>query len=300
MTRERAGGLFAFTDLLIIAASPVVVKAFQDRAPLWAYTTLTLVPSAIFLWLLRPRQYRAWFRRDVFPLLLANSLIGSVATFILFYTALRYTTATNGALVEQIEIAYSLLIAVVILRERISWRQALGTVLIVAASLTVLYRPDFRFNKGEIMMLIVPLGFQVGHAFAKRLLTRIDAVEMAAGRQVFTTVIIGALALAIGRDHFRGVTGSTVLALAGIGMIFHAANGLVWFAALSRMGLAKATAIVMAYPVLTAVFEWALTRQAPPTRTLAALGIVVAALAILMTTTTSDPSFKAPTSQIRS
>ena len=276
--------MFAFADLLIIAAAPVVTKAWQSSTPLWVFTTFTLVPSAIFLFCLKPRQVRTWFRRDVFFLLLANALFGSFATFILFFTALQYTTATNAALVEQVEIVYSLAIAVVFLRERISLQQLVGTVMITATVASILIRPGFSFNKGELMMLAVPLGFQTGHAIAKRLLTRIDAVEMAAGRQVFSTVLICSFAAAVGRSDFDGQwQWRRMLALAGIGMIVHAANSLVWFAALKRMNLSKATAIVMAYPVLTAVFEWAATGAPLPPRTVIALALMIVALAVLVT-----------------
>lgn len=239
---------------------------------------------------LRPSMIDAWFKPGVFPLLLGNALIGSVAPLILMFYALQYTTPTEGALVEQVEIIYSAFIAVVFLGERIPARQIVASIGIAAGAAIVLYDPNLSINRGNLIMLFIPICFQTSHVFAKKLLRTIDPIAMAGGRHVFAALTVGWLALAFGSDQFDGVWNfKTLGALVILGVVMHAANALLWFVALSRMGLAKCTAIVMAYPVFTALFEWAYTGTTLAPRTLAALAVVAAALALLVTSRTASP-----------
>src|SRR5262249_43708399 len=52
-----------------------------------------------------------------------------------------------------------------------------------------------------------------------------------------------------------------LLALLGQGLAMSSINFVLWYMAILRMDLAKATAIMLSYPALTVLFSWLLGRE---------------------------------------
>src|SRR5687767_14992574 len=87
------------------------------------------------------------------------SVLGVGAFNIFTYTGLKYTTATNGVLLNSVIPILIIAIGVVVLREPLRARQAAGVLVSLAGVLTIVSRGEgeallhFRLNPGDVWIL---------------------------------------------------------------------------------------------------------------------------------------------------
>ena len=112
------------------------------------------------------------------------------------------------------------------------------------------------------MILLTPWMYQVSHVLAKRLPKDLDPVLISGTRNFFALFLlipVSAWVLWHG-GRWSWAPGALGL-LAAQGLLTNALSLLLWYGAILRMDLAKATAFLLSYPALTMVFSWALGRE---------------------------------------
>ena len=108
-----------------------VLTGFLD--PLAAAFYTQLIPGFLFLPFLRPSRFERRDLRIVVFLILTGSVLGPV----LYFTGIAATTPTNGALLQNTESLFTILIAFLFLRERLTRGAYLAFVPIVAGAFVV-------------------------------------------------------------------------------------------------------------------------------------------------------------------
>lgn len=226
--------------------------------PLFALAGSALGFACFLPWALRHDMFRVYFRRDLWPRLLAIGFFGSALPIAALVLALRYTTPANAAILGQVEAVYTVILSRLFLREKISLSQLFGTSLVLAGTLLIAFKERFTMRwTGDLIVLAVPLMYQISHLFSKRLPKDLDHVFVASARTLFATLgILPVFAL----GFFMPVASfEPSLALLGIvlvwGLVLTALNNVLWYKAILNMDLSKATAIVLSYPVLTALIS---------------------------------------------
>ena len=196
-------------------------------------------------------------RKLIFPLLMMG-LLGSVIPVMLFLGALKYTTPANMAILAQVEVVYSIIMARIFLKERITLPQLGGTLLVVFGASLILAKERFSPRLvGDLMVIAAPWMFQVSHVFAKKLPKDLTPGFIAGGRAFYA--FISAIPIVIGTLFFTsmifkpGIKVGFVMLLWGIGL--NGASLLLWYKAIRNMDLAKATAIILSYPVATFILS---------------------------------------------
>ena len=226
--------------------------------PLFALAGSALGFACFLPWALRHDMFPVYFRRDLWPRLLAIGFFGSALPIAALVLALRYTTPANAAILGQVEAVYTVILSRLFLREKISLSQLFGTSLVLAGTLLIAFKERFTMRwTGDLIVLAVPLMYQVSHLFSKRLPKDLDHVFVASARTLFATLgILPVFAL----GFFMPVASfEPSLELLGImlvwGLVLTALNNVLWYKAILNMDLSKATAIVLSYPVLTALIS---------------------------------------------
>jgi drug/metabolite transporter (DMT)-like permease len=163
------------------------------------YTTLKNVLVALVLIgvIAAGRQWRtiaALSRRDRF-LLLAVGAVGGSLPFALFFTGLTTTSALNAALIHKTLILWVALLAIPLLRERVSSLQWLGIAALFAANLIVGGFTGFRYNTGEFLILIATILWACENVIAKIALRNIPSTIVAAARMMIGSLILLAIVL---------------------------------------------------------------------------------------------------------
>ncbi|MDA8131236.1 MAG: DMT family transporter [Elusimicrobia bacterium] len=227
---------------------------------LYAFAGSAIGFACFLPWIARNGVFKTYFRPGLWPRLLAVGFFGSALPIALLVTALRYTTPANAAILCQVEAVYALVLAGIFLKEKVTPSQLAGTSLVLAGTMLIALKERFTVRwTGDLMVLAVPLFYQISHLFSKKLPRELSHVFVASARTLFASLgILPLVAFAAARP---GALFTPSLELLGILLVFGVAltalNNVLWYRAILNMDLSKATAIVLSYPVLTALLSHA-------------------------------------------
>lgn len=173
-------------------------------------------------------QRSQWLR------LLAVGVIGGSLPFALFFTGLSQTSAINASLIHKTLVLWVLLLAVPLLKERVSPLQGLGIAAVFGANLLVGGFTGFKFNAGELMILAATLLWAVENVIAKRVLAGVSSLTVAAGRMVIGSGLL--LALIAWRGEAGRMLELNALQWGWVALTGALLTGyvLTWYAALKR------------------------------------------------------------------
>ena len=198
---------------------------------------------ACFLpWAVKNSVFPVYFRRDLWPRLLAIGFFGSALPIAALVMALQYTTPANAAILGQVEAVYTVILSRLFLKEKITPSQLFGTALVLSGTLLIAFKERLTVRwTGDLIVLAVPLMYQVSHLFSKKLPKDLSHVFVASARTLFAT--LGILPLfALGFMPVASFTPS--LELLGIivtwGLVL-TASIMLWYKAILNMDLSKAS-----------------------------------------------------------
>ncbi len=236
------------------------LAAGKISPPLFALCGSALGFACFVPWIIKNKMFPVYFRRDLWPRLFAVGLFGSALPIAALVLALNYTTPANAAILGQVEAVYTVILSRLFLKERISLSQLFGTSLVLAGTLLIAFKERFTMRwTGDLIVLAVPLMYQVSHLFSKKLPGNMSHVFVASARTLFATLgILPVFALGFFMPVASFEPSLRLLwILLAWGVVLTALNNVLWYKAILNMDLSKATAIVLSYPVLTAILSHA-------------------------------------------
>jgi O-acetylserine/cysteine efflux transporter len=248
--QERIGLLFAGLCALNGAFVPAVAKLTTARADAFFVAAATTMVAGVcaFAVLALRRELRALVARRELPALLAIGALGTAFTFLLFFEGARRTSAIETALCLQIEPVYSLFLARLFLGHRLTPRR-LGAVAVLVTGIALAMNPsDFSGWVGNGLLLATPLGWQVSHLIVLRGLPKVEPRTLTGARYVYGGLLLGAAWLASGgvaRLPEPGELARLLPVLALQGAVLSFVGTMIWYEAISRLDLARCTAIVV-------------------------------------------------------
>lgn len=137
----------------------------------------------------RLKELRSLTKRQ-FTLLLAIGFVGGFLPFALFFTGLTYTSAINAGLIHKTLIFWVALLAIPLLKERVSFRQAIGIFALFGANILIGGFAGFDFSFGEVLILLATLLWAVEHVVAKVALKELSSTTVAAARMVIGSLFL--------------------------------------------------------------------------------------------------------------
>ena len=253
------------SDWVITALWPIIAKYGVERfsAALFAQIGVALGFLSLSPWLILKGRWKRVLSPKLRGPFFMMGLFGSALASFLFITALQYTTPANAAIMAQVEVLYSALLCAWWLGEHISLAQGLGSLLIVMGTGLIMAQdlstPRW---KGDLIILLTPWMFQVSHIYAKRLPKDLDSITIAGGRALYGSLALLPLTLISLRKGFLWSADAPSLGILAVqGIILNCINLVLWYSAIRRMDLSKATAIMLSYPALTLIFSWAMGHE---------------------------------------
>lgn len=200
------------------------------------------------------RLSRLWERRFLLPLAGLGLLATSITSLLLFYAG-RTVPASRIVILGQVEILIAILFGALVLKEHVGFAQIGATALILAGMLLALKAgPLERFGRGELMILAMPLCFQLSHLIGKRLLPDLGPDLVSAGRIVYGLAFLLPLIpfLAPASSWARCLESPRAIGLILFqGLIINALSVSLWYTSLVRGDLSKITTLLLTYPLLT-------------------------------------------------
>ena len=191
-------------------------------------------------------------------------VIGVAGFNMLTYTGLKYTTATNGVLLNSVIPVLIIAISAIFLREPVGMRQAAGVLVSLGGVATIVARGDLdtlvhlRLNPGDLWVLTAMLGWAI-YTVCLRWRPRGLSSTAFTGALVAigVVVLLPVFAWDYGtgqRTHWNAATFSAVAYFA----IFPSVLAYYfWNAAVARVGAARAGMFLHLMPLFGAVLSWA-------------------------------------------
>ncbi len=287
-----------FLDWLLTGFWPITGKAAFAYADPLLFGEAALVLALLMLLpaMLKEGRWKFLFSPGLRWHLFVMGATGSGITSYLLLTAVSLTTPANAAIVCQVEVVYSALLASWLLKERITPRQALATGLVFAGTGLILWRDLGTLHwKGDLILLLTPWMFQISHIYGKRLLGSVDPVTIAGARMFYGALSLAPFALwslAAGQPRFS-------FAPAALGLLFfHAGvlsclNLILWYLAIRDLELSKCTAVILSYPALTMLYSWALRMEIVTSAQIAGLALSIGGAAWLSFQMRPEPTPRA-------
>ena len=247
--------------LLITAGSPIAGKfTVGYLSPSFILLFGTLTTLLIYApWLTKNKLWGKLLDKEIRNRLSIMGLFGTALPFLLLLIALRWTTPSNSAILNQAESVYSIIFAMIFLKEKPLLKQLLGTFLIVAGAVLILavngYTPMW---KGDLLVLGTVWMFQVSHIAAKKLPedVSVDFITAARGFYGFIwSVVIALIGLPLGMGISCKADAAAFISLAYIAIFVYTLRNKFWYEAIRNMPLAKATAVILSYPVFTYIIS---------------------------------------------
>ncbi len=236
--------------MLVEAMSPLLITSLR----------FLLIALILFAWLFLIGDKKA-FRPDRRTLLImaAMGFWGVLVHNGLLFTGLRYTTATNTALIESIGPTATTVLAFLFLGERLNklgWFgiaiSCLGAVcLVTGGSIEILL--SLSFNKGDIIILVCEVAWSAYVIVSWFIKDRASTVQMTAWMSLSGSLMCFAFGLAsdglsVGNFDYKAAAGFTYLTLASGIFAFTA-----WNWGCGGVGASKAGSFVYIVPLTGAI-----------------------------------------------
>ena len=292
MTRNRRTGVLLALATAGISGVAIFVNSNGVRAygSAAVYTTAkNLVAAGVLLAavalvarrgtaLTRPTTPRAW------TALAAVAVIGGSIPFVLFFEGLARATATQSAFLHKSLVIWVAVLAVVVLREKLSWVHYLAIALLLAGQVGLnggLSGILAVFSDGGAMMILgATLMWSVEVVVTKRLLADVTPWTVSIARMAGGAVVLVAWSV------ITGTVGQIVpatavqwgwVAVAGLLLAGYVAT---WHHALARAQAVDVTAVLVAGALVTAALSGVI-RGADLVPTLPWNGLILAGAALL-------------------
>jgi drug/metabolite transporter (DMT)-like permease len=178
---------------IAIFLNGIVVKAVGN--PL-VFTTVknagvALIIGALLILRSKKKQIQ-WKRiqgRD-WLILMAIGILGGSIPFYLFFQGLSLAQSSSAALIHKTLIFWVAFLAVPLLNEKVSIKQAVALSVIFATNFLIGGIENFRFGKGEMMILAATILWAVENFIAKLSLRKLDVDVVVGARMIFGSLIL--------------------------------------------------------------------------------------------------------------
>lgn len=283
---ERLGLLYAGACALLGAFTAPVSKlntGLADASFVAAFATLC--GGAFASAQLALRGELGWLaRRELVPWLLALALLGTGVAFLLFFEGAQRTSAIDATLCLQIEPAYSLALAWLVLHHAPTSKRVIATLAILGGIAIAVGAETASGSAGVWLLLATPLAWQLSHLVVLRRLQGVPPHVLTAARYLFGGAILLAYWAANGgADRLPAQASWSTLAftLPLQGVVLGWAGTLTWYNAIVRLDLSRATAIVVpSVPLLSFLASYVVLGEVATLREWAGLALTGAGVAM--------------------
>ncbi|MDP2932887.1 MAG: DMT family transporter [bacterium] len=253
----------------ILALSTAVISGVSNFINKISVTTInnplfftvlknTLVAAALIGIILLFKKWRelAGLNKKQWLRLILVGVVGGSLPFALFFSGLAQTSAISAALIHKTLFFWVLLLAVPLLKERLTLPQIFGVAAIFLANILVGGFKGFAFNVGELMIFAATLLWAVEQIIAKRALADVSSLTLAGARMAIGSIVLMPFA-AFSGGSFSAVTSlsSTQWFWIIIPCLLLVAYVLTWYAALKLAPAIYVAALLVPATLITKVLS---------------------------------------------
>jgi drug/metabolite transporter (DMT)-like permease len=257
---------------LNFAASKVILAHFPPV--LWAAVRMGMAAILMFAtaFMVVPRDQRKvdfHFLSRVF----FYGFFGMVLSQTFFMVGLKNTTTTNGAILNTLVPIFTLLVAILLGKERLTVNRAFGFVVAVVGVLVLRNFEEFESNgatlMGDLFMILNCMTLAVFFTISRDFLKAHSAYWVTAWMFLFGAILIGILGatdahLLLEAPYDHDLKVAIIYNVIGATLITYFLNS--W--TLKRVSASSVAVFVYFQPVIAVLFAWLVQNEVPTTRTI--------------------------------
>ncbi|MBO4707348.1 MAG: EamA family transporter [Elusimicrobiaceae bacterium] len=217
----------------------------------------SLIGFLYFLpYLIKNKEFTTLFNKNNFIPFLVIANFGSALPFCCLLYALNFTTPANTAILNQFELLYSFIFSIIFLKEKVTFKQILASLLIVLGGVILMSGSFKNINlKGDLIVIFSVWMFQVSHIAAKKLSANIPCQVLAAAKNLYALPLMFVLLIIYSNATFIKPGATLYGIIFYMGVIRYGLSYLLWFWTIQKLSLPKVTAIALSYPALTLILS---------------------------------------------
>ena len=257
-TREL---LLALLVPLTWALGFTVAKAALDEfPPLLLMSMRFFIAGLILVWFVPiPRHCL----KDLFWI----SLVGSTVQYGLTFTGLSMIDASLGGIIVQLEVPFSVLLAVIIFRERPGLLRIIGMTVSFIGIALIAGKPSLSGElEGILLTASGALVWAIGQIMYKRISSQIDGLTGIAWIGVIAApqMLIGSMIFETGQvDALMNASWVGWASVVYLGLIMTVVGYGIWFTVLARNPVSHVMPVLLVLPVFTILFSVLLLGERP-------------------------------------
>ena len=257
-TREL---LLALLVPLTWALGFTVAKAALDEfPPLLLMSMRFFIAGLILVWFVPiPRHCL----KDLFWI----SLVGSTVQYGLTFTGLSMIDASLGGIIVQLEVPFSVLLAVIIFRERPGLLRIIGMTVSFIGIALIAGKPSLSGElEGILLTASGALVWAIGQIMYKRISSQIDGLTGIAWIGVIAApqMLIGSMIFETGQvDALMNASWVGWASVVYLGLIMTVVGYGIWFTVLARNPVSHVMPVLLVLPVFTVLFSMLLLGERP-------------------------------------
>lgn len=278
-TSARVGIFFAILAAALYAINAPLSKVLLDYMPstlmagfLYIGAGVGMLFIAIFRKIKSDRRTEHRLTKKELPYTIAMILLDIAAPVCLLF-GLKTTTAANASLLNNFEIVVTAIIALVVFKEKISFRLWLG-ILFVTLSCILLSFDDIsslKFSYGSLFILLACVCWGFENNCTRKISSK-DPLQIVLLKGIFSglgSIIIG---LCIGE---RITVVWSVFAVAAVGFVAYGLSIFFYVYAQRSLGAARTSAYYAIAPFIGTLLSLAIFREIPPYTYFIALALMI-------------------------
>lgn len=257
-TREL---LLALLVPLTWALGFTVAKAALDEfPPLLLMSMRFFIAGLILVWFVPiPRHCL----KDLFWI----SLVGSTVQYGLTFTGLSMIDASLGGIIVQLEVPFSVLLAVIIFRERPGLLRIIGMTVSFIGIALIAGKPSLSGQlEGILLTASGALVWAIGQIMYKRISSQIDGLTGIAWIGVIAApqMLIGSMIFETGQvDALMNASWVGWASVVYLGLIMTVVGYGIWFTVLARNPVSHVMPVLLVLPIFTVLFSVLLLGERP-------------------------------------
>ncbi|KAB3535341.1 DMT family transporter [Alkaliphilus pronyensis] len=232
-------------------------------------------------------------KREDYPVMMFLGLVGMVGYHILFFIALKYTSAVNASMIAAINPLLTTILASIFLDEKLGLLRIGAIIIALIGVVITISRGDlsviqsFSFNRGDIIMIIAVSCWAIYSIVSRRVMGKYSPLILTCYSFILCTIFTFPFALLERPDVFLGNTSilgwSSVLYMA----IFPSTIGyLVQQTSIKELGASKTAIFINLVPVFSMLLSVIILREKVSTITI--IGGILIVAGVYLTTRLKD------------
>lgn len=194
-------GLYYAVITSIVSGFSIFLNKFaiiEIKPPLYFTSLKNLIVGgmvlSVFLFMRKFKDLKKISSKDI-KYLLTIGIVGGSLPFYLYFEGLSRVSSVNGALIHKTLVIWVALLAIPLLKEKISKIQILGVSMLFLSNLVIGGFKGFEYSYGELLVLIATLLWGVENILAKKVLKSVNPDVVVLFRMGLGSLILTAFTL---------------------------------------------------------------------------------------------------------